>query len=147
MRFLLVTLLFGLAVGSTTLKSSAQESVSLTVIVTGAQPNTGQAIASLFDSKETYLKAPAQEAVVEIDSVGGARFTFEGLKRGTYAVSVIYDKDSDGELDTGFLGIPTELIAMSNDAKGRLGPPRFRKARFELHESAAIRIRFAKAKE
>ena len=113
----------------------------------GATPGEGQAIGSLFDSKESYLKAPIKETIVAIDAMGRARLTFDGLAAKAYAVSVIYDEDNDGELDTGLLGIPTELIAMSNNAKGRFGPPSFKKARFDLHSSKTIEIRFGKAKD
>ena len=120
---------------------------TLTVVVSGASPSAGQALGSLFDSEETYLKAPSDELVVAIDEGGQATLTFDGLSEGTYAVSVIYDRDSDGELDTNFLGIPKELIAMSNNAKGRLGPPSFEKTRFDVRADTTIEIRFAKAKD
>lgn len=124
-----------------------QEPLTLTVIVSGASPGKGQAIGSLFNSKASYLKAPVQDTIAAIDAMGRATFRFDGLRAGVYAVSVIYDEDSDGELDTGFLGIPTELIAMSNNAKGRFGPPSFKKTRFDMRSTMTIRIRFGKAKE
>ena len=127
--------------------AQSEDSLTLTVIVTGATAGTGQALGALFDSKESYLRAPVQETIGTIDTSGRARLTFEGLEAGTYSVSVIYDEDSDGELDTGFLGIPTELVAMSNNAKGRFGPPSFKKTRFEMHSSMSIEIQFAKAKD
>ena len=112
-----------------------------------ATPGTGQALGSLFDSEESYLKAPVQETIVAIDAAGRATLTFEDLAAGTYAVSVIYDKDNDGELDTNFLGIPKELIAMSNNAKSRFGPPSFEKTRFDMTASKTIELRFGKAKD
>ena len=84
---------------------------------------------------------------MSIDATGRATLVFEDLTAGTYAVSVIYDKNSNGELDTNFLGIPKELIAMSNNAKGRFGPPGFEKTRFELRANKTIELRFGKAKE
>lgn len=125
----------------------AQDSMTLTVIVTGARPDTGKALGSLFDSRESYLKRPIQEAVASIDEQGLARLTFENLAAGTYAVSVIYDEDADGELDKGFLGIPTELIAMSNNVQGRFGPPSFKKTSFEVKSNMTIELRFATAKD
>lgn len=125
----------------------AQESLTLTVVVSGARPGAGQALGSLFDSKETYLKHPVREVIVAIDDTGRATLTFDGLGAGRYAVSVIYDEDSDGELDTGFLGIPAEMVAMSNNAKGLFGPPGFEKTRFELKSSKTIEINFVNAKD
>jgi hypothetical protein len=94
----------------------------LTVQVSGGTPDKGQAILSLFSMSENYLKAPLMKKKRSINSEGEALFTIEQLKAGTYAVSVIYDEDSDNELNTGFLGIPTELVGFSNNAKGDLAP-------------------------
>ncbi len=124
-----------------------QEALTLTVEVYGATPRTGQALGSLFDSEETYLKNPIRETIVAIDEAGRARLTFDGLSAGTYAVSVVYDEDSDGKLDTGFLGIPTESIAMSNNAAARFGPPGFEKTSFEMKANKTIEIRFTKVKD
>ena len=123
-------------------RAYAQEALTLTVVVSGAKPRTGQALGSLFDSEETYLKNPVRQSVVAIDETGRATLTFDGLVAGIYAVSVIYDADADGKLDTGFLGIPTESIAMSNNAKARFGPPGFEETMFEMNSSKTIRIRF-----
>ncbi len=123
----------------------AQDTLTLTVVVTGATAETGQAMSSLFSSEETYMAVPAQQRIVPIDSLGQATWTFEDLKPGWYAVAAIYDEDMDGELDTGLFGIPKELIGMSNNAKGRFGPAKWEKTRFELTESRTIEIRFGKA--
>lgn len=50
---------------------------------------------------------------------------FSGITAGTYAVSVFHDENSNGKLDTKFMGIPREGVGASNDAKGHLGPPKF----------------------
>jgi uncharacterized protein (DUF2141 family) len=57
-----------------------------------------------------------------INDEGEVRFTFTDLKAGTYSVSIVYDEDSNGKLNTGFLGIPSELVGFSNNAKGTFGP-------------------------
>lgn len=125
----------------------AAEDLSLTVRVSGATASTGQAICSLFDSAESYLEEPVFSATQPVDAVGGAVFVFQDLAPGVYAVSVVYDEDNNGKLNTGFLGIPTELVAMSNNAKGRFGPPSFAKTRFDLATDATIEIVFAEAKQ
>ena len=63
---------------------------------------------------------------------GRARVVFEGIPPGGYAVAAYHDENGNGKLDTGFLGIPTEGLASSNDAKGFMGPPSFEKARVEV---------------
>lgn len=119
---------------------------SLTVTVEGAKPSTGQILLSLFSSKANYLKAPVKYHELEVDANGSVNWTFKNLATGTYAVSAVYDEDSNGKLNTGFMGIPTELIGMSNNAKGRFGPPSFKKTSFPLSESGRIVIHLGKAK-
>ena len=127
--------------------AAGQESLTLTVLVEGGEAGTGQAIASLFSSDENYLNEPIFDKIMPIDEDGGARFLFDGLAEGTYSVSVIYDKNSDGELNTGLFGIPSELVGFSNNAKGIFGPPSFDKTSFPLPSSQTITIFLGKAKD
>ena len=54
------------------------------------------------------------------------------VKPGTYAVSTFHDENSNGKLDTNLLGIPTEGVGASNNAKGHFGPPKFDDAKFRF---------------
>ena len=126
---------------------SSQEKLSLTVEVTGAKPGKGQAVCSLFTSADTYLKQPAIKKTKPIDYNGEAIFRIDDLDPGTYAVSIVYDEDSNGELNTGLFGIPTEPVGVSNNAKGKFGPPSYKDAAFVLSSSKTIRISLGKAKE
>ena len=139
------TLMWG-GVASAADRPSLTEKVSLTVKVGGAKASVGQAICSLFDSAESYLEEPVSSVTLPVDAAGGAVFVFPGLAPGVYAVSVVYDEDTNGELNTGLLGIPIELVAMSNNAKGRFGPPSFAKAGFDLAADQTIEVVFVKAK-
>ena len=127
--------------------SADQQGISLTVNVSGATPGKGQAILSLFASSDTYLKQPAISKTRPVDSNGQVVFRLAQLQIGTYALSIVYDEDGNGKLNTGFLGIPTELVGFSNNAKGLFGPPAFEKAAFTLSVSATMNIVLGKAKE
>ncbi len=121
--------------------------LSLTVNVSGAKPSQGQAIGTLFTSVDNYLKQPVRSQTQSINANGAVVFHFTQLTAGTYAVSVIYDEDLDGKLNTGLLGIPTELVGMSNNAKGLFGPPSFEKTSFPLSQSLTIDIVLDQAKD
>ena len=119
----------------------AQESrLTLSVVVFGAEPEKGQALFALFDSRNKFLKIPVISKEAPIDDTGGTRFVVPGLAAGIYAVSVVHDEDSNGELNTGFLGIPNERVGFSNNPRNRFGPPSFNKARFDLNTSRTIEI-------
>jgi uncharacterized protein (DUF2141 family) len=126
---------------------SGQEKLSLTVEVTGATPGKGQAVCSLFTSADTFLKQPVIKKTKPIDSKGQAVFRIDDLAAGTYAVSIVYDEDSNGKLNTGLFGIPTEPVGVSNNAKGKFGPPSYGDAAFEFSDSRTIRISLGKAKK
>ena len=126
---------------------AAQNSHKLTVLVGGAKASTGQAIASLFSSADNYLKAPALKQIMPINDAGEVRIVFNELKAGKYAVSIVYDEDGDGKLNTGFLGIPSELVGFSNNVKGTFGPPSFHKASFTFTGSETISIVLGQAKD
>ena len=57
-------------------------------------------------------------------------FTFDSLPAGDYAIRVMHDLDGDGELATNMVGMPKEPWGISNNAKGRFGPPKWEAAHF-----------------
>lgn len=44
----------------------------------------------------------------------------------------MHDENGNGKLDSNWLGIPSEPVGASNDARGQFGPPSFEDAAFEL---------------
>ena len=124
-----------------------QQYSELTVQVSGAEPGHGQILFSLFSSPQNYLSSPIQSSTRQVSSSGGASTVFEELAAGLYSVSVIYDEDGNGKLNTGFLGIPKEKVGFSNNVKGRFGPPSFDKTSFELDQSTHIEILLKRVKK
>ncbi len=107
---------------------------SLTVEIAGLKDDAGTVHASLYASADGFPTRPAK-AFRQADafiSGGTARVVFQGLSPGGYAVAAYHDENGNGKLDTGFLGIPTEGLGASNDAKGFMGPPGFDEARVEV---------------
>lgn len=72
-------------------------------------------------------------------SSGRAVCRFTGVPAGSFAVAAFEDRNGNGVLDTNVFGVPTEGIAFSRDARGRLGPPSFDAARF-VHGPEATRL-------
>jgi uncharacterized protein (DUF2141 family) len=127
--------------------SAGKEAISVTVIVIGAEANKGHVIFSLFSSADNFLKAPLVNKTIHVNKKGEVVLHLQNLSAGTYAMSVIYDEDSNGKLNKNFLGIPTELVGFSNNAKGMFGPPSFKAAAIELSYSQEFQIILGKAKE
>ncbi len=67
---------------------------------------------------------------------------FDEVLVGERAVKVFHDINSDGELNTSWIGWPKEPYGFSNDAPVNMGPPPFKLAQFTVKEGdQTIRIR------
>ncbi len=98
---------------------------TVTVSVSNVSGDTGQLVLSVYDSKKSWLKKPVHEATLPVAK--DAVFEVE-LPAGDYAFQLYHDVDDNGKMKTNFIGIPKEPTAVSNEAKGRFGPPKFKDA-------------------
>jgi len=110
---------------------NAQNIGSLKVLIDGFKNDEGCVRIALANSQENYS---AHHDIFRGDSVKieekRAVCLFEDIPFGEYAVKVFHDENDNGDLDTNFLGIPSEDYGFSNNASGTFGPPSWSKARF-----------------
>jgi uncharacterized protein (DUF2141 family) len=107
----------------------------LTVEIAGLKDATGDVYIAVYDSDSNWLsdETVLEKKVVIADTLDGEMVRTElQLPLGDYALSAFYDKDGDGELDTNFIGIPREPIALSNNAVAQFGAPDYADAVFSL---------------
>lgn len=106
---------------------------TLTIRFAGLESGSGEIVAALFDSASTFDSgsSPVRSTVIAV-SGPEASWRLDDLPAGTYAIKAFHDLDGDGRLDKGALGVPREPYGISNDARGRLGPPAFGNAAFRL---------------
>ena len=103
------------------------------VEISGLRSDKGQMLCALYSAAEAFPKK-ADKAVARLTAKITERRAvcdFTGVAPGTYAVSVVHDENSNGKLDTNFIGMPREGVGASNDAKGHMGPPKFSAAAFQ----------------
>jgi len=124
-----------------------QEKGAINVMVTGANPNQGKVVLSLFNSPNNFLKEPLVLVSKKIDSKGNVEFYLPDLLDAYYAVSVYYDQDENDELNTNFWGIPAESVGFSNNAKGSFGPPTFEQTKFKRLQNTIIEIKLVNVAE
>ena len=127
-----------IAVWGTTLAATAQGTVGTVVVnVVGVGEQSGTVVALLFESNDGFPAKPAKACQRASSKVAGNVVTlrFADVPLGTYAVTVYHDVNDNQKLDTNWIGIPKEPVAISNNAKGRLGPPKWKDAKFELREA------------
>lgn len=96
----------------------------------------GRILVGLYDSEDGYLEYGTQFAVIILnitdESISGE---FSDLPPGLYAVSVLHDLDGNGEMETGFLGIPKEGYGFSGSEIAQKRPPKFKEAAVSLGEN------------
>jgi len=98
--------------------------------------SSGTVACALFEAPEgfptDFLRMATNVMIIKIRK-DQARCDFEDIPPGTYAMAVIHDENMNGELDTNWLGIPTEGYGFSNDAHGLVGAPPFSAASFRYN--------------
>src|SRR5215831_2762643 len=104
------------------------------VDMVGLRNNKGQVFCALYASAEGFPKDSQKAIRRDTSSISEKKASceFSATQPGTYAVSVFHDENSNGKLDTNFLGIPREGVGASNDARGHMGPPKFDAAHFQF---------------
>ena len=100
----------------------------------GLRTDKGQVLCAIYSSADGFPKR-GDKALAHANSPiagGHAACEFPALQAGMYAISVFHDENSNGKLDTNFMGIPREGVGASNNAKGHFGPPKFDAAAFRF---------------
>jgi uncharacterized protein (DUF2141 family) len=118
---------------TSTARAQTQEN-QIQVEIGGLRNDKGQVVCALFSSAADFPKNK-QKAVSGTTAAIADRHAvceFHGVVPGTYAVSAFHDENSNGKLDSNFLGIPREGVGASNNAKGHFGPPKFEAAAFRF---------------
>ncbi len=117
-----------------TMAAQAQEA-TLRVEIAGLAEVQGNVVVSVYDNEDDWLG----EGVVVTETVDIATALVDGvvvaditLPAGDYAISLYYDENNNGTLDSNFIGIPKEPVALSNNARPKFGPPKYRDAVFAL---------------
>ncbi len=67
---------------------------------------------------------------------------FKELPDGEYALSIYWDKNDNGKLDSNMVGIPVEPYAFSNNAAGAFGPPAWNDAKFVVKGDTKTALKF-----
>jgi len=106
---------------------------SIQVKMSGFPDDQGVAIVALHFDKDSFPKAEraAMTRRVKIHK-GLALASFDNIAPGTYAVTVVHDRNQDGVLGFSWWPYPhtTEYAGSSLNQPSRIGPPVYDKAKF-----------------
>jgi len=132
-RFALGLAALALWGGASRMAAADESGVVLEVRVTGLESDSGALALALFDSAAAYEardNARHRQFVPIANREGRWRVT--GLAPGDYVVIAYHDENGNGELDMRLFGIPKEKVGVSNNVRGRFGPPSYRRASFDV---------------
>ena len=131
----LLPVLFALSLSSSAL---AQASLSIVAELTKAPGPGARLRIALCTDENSFEEGYGCVTASEDAQFPVARITLPDLKPGVYALKCFVDDNANGELDTGWLGIPSEPYGFSNNAF-RLGvPPTFEMAKFTVTDGANV---------
>ncbi len=114
----------------------------LKLTITNISPTGGDLYIAVYDNKESYMNPDLAFLlkIVPIDS-DTKNIVFKDVPPGEYAISVFQDINGNGELDKRDAGIPKEPFGFSNDARGKLGPAKYKDAKFNFSSNMALNIK------
>lgn len=126
MNVFLLSLLMLTSVSSTARSdhdAGPPDTTTVIVHVRGAESTDGRAIVALFADEEGFpreIRTAAYTAAAPLRT-DSASVEISEVPAGDYAVFAVHDADGDGRLNTNWVGMPTEGIALSNWSGGRPG--------------------------
>ena len=107
---------------------------TLSIRMSGFRSAAGQVMITVFRGEDGFPREPtkAWKSVVAKISGNTASVDLRDVPPGEYAFSIFHDENGNNQLDTSWIGIPKEGLGTSNNAKGRMGPPKYRDAKFTM---------------
>lgn len=126
-----------LLVGLLWLTGMAKAQNSLEVKIDNIKNDNGDILIGLYDDGHNFPRKTTDGKIVKA-SKDGVTVSFQDLKSGAYAISVLHDENSNKDMDQNKIGIPKEGFGFSNNAKSSFGPPSFDKAKIFLHSKDTL---------
>ncbi|CUI03832.1 DUF2141 domain-containing protein [Massilia antarctica] len=127
MRHLLATAFCSAALLTTSLAGAAD----LTIRIDDVRSDDGTVMLALYNSAGGFLKHAMGSADAKA-AKGSTTIVVKDLPAGPYAFAIYHDANGNGKMDANMMGMPTEDYAFSNNALGKMGPPKFDDAMFTL---------------
>jgi uncharacterized protein (DUF2141 family) len=108
------------------------QAATIAVKVNKVKSTQGDIRASLCETEAAYKADTCIKEVVLKAQKGTTELMFENVSPGIYGIQLMHDKNSNGDMDFNFLGIPKEGYGFSNNAKPRFSQPSFKRISFTV---------------
>lgn len=122
-------------------QTTTKAGATLEVTIKNVTSNEGKIRVSLFNTQDNFLEKNFKEVVATPINGKDVIVKFTDLPAGEYSASVIHDLNNNDDLDTNFMGMPTEPYGISMTGKNKYGPPSYDNAKFQMkNENQSIII-------
>jgi uncharacterized protein (DUF2141 family) len=118
----------------TSMKATENQDVTLTIELKNVNFKLGGTLYVMVVDKNDKPLYKVTRATSEKNAV----FIFKNLPKGEYAARAFHDENNNGELDKGIFGQPTEGWGVTNDAKGFMSAPPFKKMLVGVYKDTKI---------
>ena len=136
---------WAMALGAATavsLISMPSIAANLTVTVEMVRNSKGAIRLSIFNVPSQFPEGDELDSKDVPAQLGLVTVQFYNLTPGAYAIAIHHDENSDGDMNTNFIGLPKEGYGFSNNAKVNFSPPVFEAAAFNMDVGdKSIRLR------
>jgi len=113
--------------------STAAPTASLTIHVLNVLPSGGILRLGVYDAARYPDDDSKPVASADVPALAPETIiTLHGIPPGTYAIQTFQDVNSNGKMDTSWVGLPLEPFGFSDDAKPFLSKPSFDAVKFTL---------------
>jgi len=113
----------------------------LKITIEGIVEQTGGIMVAVIASEQQFEdKASPSASLILTPSGKTTSVTLHEISPGTYAIRAMHDVNGNSKMETNFVGIPKEPWGGSNNTKGKLSPPKWQAARFEVNSDTETTI-------
>ncbi|WP_299334647.1 DUF2141 domain-containing protein [uncultured Psychroserpens sp.] len=134
----LVKIIIFFVLSHTVLNAQELKGQDIIVKIDNLDNNKGKVYVALYNSQDTFLDKGYKASFTYIEN-NSCEVVFKNVPNGIYAISMFHDENGNNRLDSNFLGIPKEDYGCSNNARGFMGPPKWKDAKFELHNKSVTK--------
>lgn len=99
------------------------DAADLTVVIDDVRSGDGVLRVQIMAVTEGGAEGALVAALILPPALPQTRATLHGFPSGRYLARVHHDVDGDEQMATNLVGMPQEPWGVSNDARGRFGPP------------------------
>lgn len=135
-----IGLILGLVFSSLVATAQDNEGVTITVVIENVLSDEG-VIMGAVHTEQTFMKGPGVLNQQVDATKGEVTLTFENVKKGSFALMLLHDVNSNQRMDFDANRMPKENYATSGGTA--FGPPSFAAAKFDVtDEDLEFKIRF-----